>query len=329
MAELVPLVAESYAIAGRPAQRRGGAVPSGRGRSGGAGRGAGRGPRRRVRRGVTRSGRTATSWPCRSTGWPAAPQASQGEQRSLALALRLRGHRLVTERRARPPLLLLDDVFSELDPDRAPPCWPPAGRAEHHDHRRWSAPGADGGPRPSTCWPTAPGCWRERRVDGLAGRGQRRRFSGLGPVASARSGRCRRSINPDAGDDRSGRGAAGSASGRRRGRRDPPGRAAGATWWARRWPARTGRSSSRDGVLVVGLRRPGAGRAQVELDGDPRSASGSRWCSPGVELREGHGPHRRPGTVRAASAVTGVCAGRGGRLAAAGRMTDRTAPVSA
>ncbi|MGH9917916.1 MAG: DNA replication/repair protein RecF, partial [Nitrososphaerales archaeon] len=46
-------------------------------------------------------------------------RASQGEQRSLALALRLGLHRLVTARRGGAPLLLLDDVFSELDPERS------------------------------------------------------------------------------------------------------------------------------------------------------------------------------------------------------------------
>jgi DNA replication and repair protein RecF len=45
-------------------------------------------------------------------------QASQGEQRSLALALRLAAHELVS-RSGRSPLILLDDVFSELDPSRA------------------------------------------------------------------------------------------------------------------------------------------------------------------------------------------------------------------
>jgi DNA replication and repair protein RecF len=45
--------------------------------------------------------------------------ASQGEQRSLALALRLAGHALVTERIRSAPILLLDDVFSELDPARS------------------------------------------------------------------------------------------------------------------------------------------------------------------------------------------------------------------
>jgi len=46
-------------------------------------------------------------------------QASQGEQRSVALALRLGLHQLLTERLGQPPILLLDDVFSELDPNRS------------------------------------------------------------------------------------------------------------------------------------------------------------------------------------------------------------------
>jgi DNA replication and repair protein RecF len=45
--------------------------------------------------------------------------ASQGEQRSLTLAMRLAGHRLVTETVGSPPVLLLDDVFSELDQARS------------------------------------------------------------------------------------------------------------------------------------------------------------------------------------------------------------------
>jgi DNA replication and repair protein RecF len=52
-------------------------------------------------------------------GRDARRQASQGEQRSLALALRLAGHDLVHQRRGVDPLLLLDDVFSELDPLRS------------------------------------------------------------------------------------------------------------------------------------------------------------------------------------------------------------------
>ncbi|HET9769549.1 MAG TPA: DNA replication and repair protein RecF, partial [Acidimicrobiia bacterium] len=45
--------------------------------------------------------------------------ASQGEQRSLALAVRLAGHVVISEVVGEPPVLLLDDVFSELDETRA------------------------------------------------------------------------------------------------------------------------------------------------------------------------------------------------------------------
>ena len=43
---------------------------------------------------------------------------SQGEQRLAVLALLLAEAELIRERRGMPPLLLLDDVLSELDPDR-------------------------------------------------------------------------------------------------------------------------------------------------------------------------------------------------------------------
>lgn len=52
-------------------------------------------------------------------GMPARTHASQGEQRSLALALRLATHRLIADRVGTPPILVLDDVLSELDPSRA------------------------------------------------------------------------------------------------------------------------------------------------------------------------------------------------------------------
>ncbi len=42
-------------------------------------------------------------------------QASQGEQRSVAVAMRVASYRLLRERHGHPPVLLLDDVFSELD----------------------------------------------------------------------------------------------------------------------------------------------------------------------------------------------------------------------
>ena len=46
-------------------------------------------------------------------------QASQGEQRTLALAMKLAAHRAIAETISEVPVLLLDDVFSELDPERS------------------------------------------------------------------------------------------------------------------------------------------------------------------------------------------------------------------
>jgi DNA replication and repair protein RecF len=52
-------------------------------------------------------------------GHPARFQASQGEQRTLALSVRLATHAVVNRLTASNPVLILDDVFSELDPQRA------------------------------------------------------------------------------------------------------------------------------------------------------------------------------------------------------------------
>lgn len=46
-------------------------------------------------------------------------QASQGEQRTLALSVRLAAHEAVSRLTGSTPVLILDDVFSELDPQRA------------------------------------------------------------------------------------------------------------------------------------------------------------------------------------------------------------------
>jgi DNA replication and repair protein RecF len=51
-------------------------------------------------------------------GSDARTYASQGEQRSLALALRMAERDLVAESRGEDPILLLDDIFSELDDAR-------------------------------------------------------------------------------------------------------------------------------------------------------------------------------------------------------------------
>jgi len=58
-------------------------------------------------------------WRLTIDGLDARRYASQGEQRSLALAVRLAGHVVVTDVVGEPPVLLLDDVFSELDESRA------------------------------------------------------------------------------------------------------------------------------------------------------------------------------------------------------------------
>ena len=52
-------------------------------------------------------------------GRPARTMASQGEQRTVALALRVAAYRVLSLHRPSIPLLLLDDVFSELDPAHA------------------------------------------------------------------------------------------------------------------------------------------------------------------------------------------------------------------
>ncbi len=72
-----------------------------------------------VRRGVSTVGPHRDEIAFTVNGFASRNESSQGEQRTLALALRLAGHRLITEQLGEPPLLLLDDVLSELDPDRA------------------------------------------------------------------------------------------------------------------------------------------------------------------------------------------------------------------
>ncbi len=51
-------------------------------------------------------------------GRDARTRASQGEQRSISLGLRVAVYRMLLDRRGTPPVLLLDDVFSELDAGR-------------------------------------------------------------------------------------------------------------------------------------------------------------------------------------------------------------------
>lgn len=72
-----------------------------------------------LRRGVSLVGPHRDELVITLDGLPSRTHASQGEQRSLALALRLAAHRVVTDATGSTPILLLDDVFSELDPDRS------------------------------------------------------------------------------------------------------------------------------------------------------------------------------------------------------------------
>ena len=72
-----------------------------------------------LRRGVSTVGPHRDELVLRIAGLPARTHASQGEQRSLALSLRLGSHGVVRDAVGTPPILLLDDVFSELDTARA------------------------------------------------------------------------------------------------------------------------------------------------------------------------------------------------------------------
>lgn len=71
-----------------------------------------------VRRAVSTVGPHRDDLALSIKGMPAKSHASQGECRTLALALRLGIHRLVTDVVGEAPLLILDDVLSELDPNR-------------------------------------------------------------------------------------------------------------------------------------------------------------------------------------------------------------------
>ena len=72
-----------------------------------------------LRRGVSTVGPHRDELDLQLGAMPARTHASQGEQRTLALALRLGVHHLVTEHTGSTPVLVLDDVLSELDARRA------------------------------------------------------------------------------------------------------------------------------------------------------------------------------------------------------------------
>jgi DNA replication and repair protein RecF len=71
-----------------------------------------------VARGVTQIGPHRDDVGFAIAGREAASSASRGQQRTAALALRLAEVALSTERTGEPPVLLLDDILSELDAER-------------------------------------------------------------------------------------------------------------------------------------------------------------------------------------------------------------------
>lgn len=72
-----------------------------------------------VRRGVNGVGPHRDDLALSVDGLPARTHASRGEQRSLALSLRLAVHEVITKTPGAKPILLLDDVFSEFDAARS------------------------------------------------------------------------------------------------------------------------------------------------------------------------------------------------------------------
>lgn len=78
---------------------------------------------REVRLGTTVIGPHKDDWVILLDGKPIRSYGSEGQQRSVALALRFAELLLLCKRRAHPPLVLIDDVFHELDETRIKAFW--------------------------------------------------------------------------------------------------------------------------------------------------------------------------------------------------------------
>lgn len=116
LVEIEPRLAQAYdAVAGRPASVSARYEPSWQGDLAEALEQA---RTNDLRRGVSTVGPHRDEITLQIGGTPARTHGSQGEQRSLVLAMRLAVDALI-RRRGSEPVLLLDDVFSELDPRRA------------------------------------------------------------------------------------------------------------------------------------------------------------------------------------------------------------------
>jgi DNA replication and repair protein RecF len=113
-----PMVAAAYSqLAGRSTEV--GVVYDPSWRAGGLASALARARDADVKRGVSTVGPHRDELTLSIGGLPARTHASQGEQRTLALSLRLAAHRLVADRTGSTPVLVLDDVLSELDAGRA------------------------------------------------------------------------------------------------------------------------------------------------------------------------------------------------------------------
>jgi DNA replication and repair protein RecF len=118
VARLTPMVAEAYEqLADRPSAIELRYEPGWRHR--GLVQALAESRRDDVRRGVSTVGPHRDEVDLFIGGLPARTHASQGEQRTLALALRLASHRMVADKAGSTPVLVLDDVLSELDPRRS------------------------------------------------------------------------------------------------------------------------------------------------------------------------------------------------------------------
>lgn len=117
LARLQPIVEEAYQqLAGEPTAI--GLVYEPEWRRIGLGQALKDARRDDVRRGVSTVGPHRDDVDFFIGALPARTHASQGEMRCLALSLRLAAHRLVSDTTGADPLLVLDDVLSELDPSR-------------------------------------------------------------------------------------------------------------------------------------------------------------------------------------------------------------------
>ncbi len=158
---------------------------------------------------------------------PARTHASQGEQRCVALALRLATHELRRRDTDEPPVLLLDDVFSELDARRSASLVEqlPAGQVLL-----------------TTAVDPPPAVTPDRVVEVAGGHAVERggpAMTGPGPRYDSR-GRTARGSRPHVRGSGGGGRSSGTRTDRPDRRRSSDG---GRSWWDRRWPRTCARSA--------------------------------------------------------------------------------------